>query len=82
MTVEAVMPKEGRIYQIPDRPAKEREVRVEDEILHWAHGYLRPGKVTKVTKTHIWVEYTSPSTGQTHNTRRHREIALMYSKFY
>jgi hypothetical protein len=61
---------------------KEREVRVGDKILHWATGYLRDGVVTKVTQKYIWIEYTSPSTGITHNTRRHREIALMYSKFY
>lgn len=69
-------------FSLLEIPRKEREVEVGDEILHWAHGYLRPGKVTKVTKTYIWVEYTSPSAGRTHNTRRHREIALMYSKFY
>lgn len=61
---------------------KKREVRVGDKVLHWATGYLRDGVVTKVTKKYIWVEYTSPSTGRTHNTKHHREIALMYSKFY
>ena len=69
-------------FTLLEIPRKEREVEVEDEILHWAAGYLRQGKVTKVTKAYIWVEYTSPSTGQTHNTKRPREIALVYSKFY
>lgn len=82
MIVEAVMTKEGRIYQLPDMPAKEREVRSGDEVPHWATGYLRWGVVTKITTKYIWLKYTSPSTGETHNTRRHREIALMYSKFY
>ncbi|MBU2346516.1 MAG: hypothetical protein KJ888_20190 [Gammaproteobacteria bacterium] len=82
MTLEAVMTKDGRIYQLPNMPAKEREVRVGDVIRHWAAGYFREGEVTKVTKNYIWVSYTSPSTGQTHNTRRHRSTVLLPYKFY
>ncbi|GAI35401.1 unnamed protein product [marine sediment metagenome] len=72
---------EATIQEMTGMPAKEREVEVGDEVMHWATGRLRWGEVTKVTKRHIWIEYTSRSTGQVHNTQRHRDIALMYSKF-
>jgi len=63
-------------------PGKEREVRVGDVISHWATGYLRQGTVTKVTKTYIWLEYTSPSTGEHHNTKRHRAEVLLGTRYY
>lgn len=61
---------------------KEREVRVGDKVAHWATGYLREGIVTKVTEKYIWLEYTSPSTGVSHNTKRHRAKVLMGAKYY
>lgn len=70
------------IQGMPDMPTKEREVKIEDRILHWAFGHLRWGDVTKVTAKYVWIEYTIPSSGQVHNTKRIRDIALMYSKFY
>lgn len=73
---------EATIQAMTGMPAKEREVKIGDGILHWANGHLHWGTVTKVTKKHIWVEYTSPSAGRVHNTRRYRDIALMYSNFY
>lgn len=39
------------------------------DIIHVrATGYLRHVTVTKVTPTYVWVEYTSPSTLQYHNS--------------
>jgi len=51
-----------------------RPVKVGDIIKVWATGKFRQVRVTKVTNTYIWVEYTSPSTGTYHNTKFYRSI--------
>lgn len=59
-----------------------RPVRVGDTIKVHATGHLRKVRVTKVTDTYIWVEYTSPSTGTYHNTKFHRDWALEGTELY
>jgi len=65
-----------------DMPIKEREVRVGDEIPIWAFGSLRRGKVTQVIGGYIWIAHNAPETGMYQNTKRHRDIALLHSKYY
>lgn len=49
-----------------------QDIKVGDTIRCFATGYLREVKVTKITPTYVWVEYTSPSTGIYHNTKFRR----------
>lgn len=82
MTVEAIMAKEGRIYQLLEMPAKEREIRVGDQVRFWLAGGLKQGEITRVTKKYIWLSWRYSSSSKVHFSRRYREIALLYSKFY
>ena len=59
-----------------------RPVEVGDRLYIYATGHRRWVTVTKVTKRHIWVKYTSPSTGMYHNTKFDREWALRETKLY
>lgn len=49
-----------------------QDIKVGNIIILSATGHLREVKVTKVTPTFVWVEYTSPSTGVYHNTKFRR----------
>jgi hypothetical protein len=50
-----------------------KDIKVGDTIIHRCTGHLREVRVTKVTSTYVWVEYTSPSTGAYHNTKFRRK---------
>jgi len=56
----------------PEKTDLTKDIKVGDIITLWATGYLRQVKVTKVTPTYVWVEYTAPSTGTYHNTKFRR----------
>jgi len=61
---------------------KEREVSVGDKIQLWPIRYSGLGTVTMVTEKYIWFEDTSLSTGEHHNTKRHRAKILHGTGYY
>jgi aspartate 1-decarboxylase len=47
--------------------------KVGDLVIARLHGYMREARITKVTPTFVWLDFTSPSTGVHHNTKHYRD---------
>lgn len=46
---------------------------VGDHVIARLHGRMRVARITKITPTFVWLEYTSPSTHEHHNSPHHRD---------